>query len=426
MSKRVLVTGGGGREHALLWKLAQSPRIGKLYAAPGNGGTCQIAENVSLAIDDIEGQLRFAERNNIDLTIVGPDNPLALGVVDIFRASGLRIFGPTQAAAEIESSKAFAKELMRDARIPMAAFRIFREYNNACAYVQKRGAPIVIKAGGLARGKGVYPSRSLQEAEDALAKIMLERVHGDAGDKVIVEEFLQGQEISLHALCDGKNSVLFPPSQDHKAIFDGDEGSNTGGMGVITPISWVDADTLQALDELVVKKTLAELSRCGRPFSGLLYPGIMMTQKGPKVLEFNARFGDPEAQVYVRLLKSDLLDILEACIDGTLAEHPIEWHPGFAVCIVIASGGYPDVYQKGLPIHGVSEAEHVPGVIVFHAGTTRADQLRTSGGRVLGVSAVASTLQEALVRAYEAVQCISFEGMHYRHDIGAKASAMEL
>ncbi|MBI2056450.1 MAG: phosphoribosylamine--glycine ligase [Candidatus Sungbacteria bacterium] len=421
MKQNVLIIGSGGREHALAWKLAQSPRIGKLFVAPGNGGTCQVAENIPIEATDIDGLVQFAEKNEIGLTVVGPDDPLALGIVDAFRARGLRIFGPTRAAAEIESSKAFAKELMSEAEVPTASFRIFLKHDEALAYIHEHGAPIVVKASGLALGKGVYVCKTLAQAETALSEIMLDHVHKNAGDEVVVEEFLDGQEISIHAFCDGKTFVLLPPAQDHKPIRDGDEGKNTGGMGTIAPVSWVSADMLQTFGQQIVRPTLEMLAKRGRRFTGLLYPGLKMTSSGPKVLEFNARFGDPETQSYLRLLKTDLLDILETCVDGTLAELVIEWHSGFAACVVIASGGYPDEYKKGVPLRGVAEAERVSSVVVFHAGTSFEDELKTSGGRVLGVSATSDTLRNALDRAYEAAQLIQFEGMQYRHDIGAKA-----
>ncbi|HEC94096.1 MAG TPA: phosphoribosylamine--glycine ligase, partial [Candidatus Kaiserbacteria bacterium] len=400
MNINVLIIGSGGREHALAWKLAQSPRIGKLFVAPGNGGTCQIAENIAIGATDIDGLVRFAEKNDIGLTVVGPDDSLALGIVDAFQAQGLRIFGPTRAATEIEWSKAFAKDLMRKAHIPTAPFKIFKEYDKAIAYIREHGAPIVVKASGLALGKGVYVCKTFAQAKSALNEIMLGTVHKNAGKEVVIEEFLDGQEISIHAFCDGKTFVLLPPAQDHKPIHDGDNGKNTGGMGTITPISWVSLDTLQTLGEQIVHPTLDMLVKREQPFSGLLYPGLKMTSDGPKVLEFNARFGDPETQSYMRLLKTDLLDILEACVDGTLAELTVEWHSGFAACVVIASGGYPDEYNKGVPIHGVEEAGRVPDIVVFHAGTNfdGDGELKTAGGRVLGVTAIGDTLSIALDR----------------------------
>lgn len=424
MSSNVLIIDGGGRGHALAWKLAQSSRVGKIYVAPGNGGTRQIAENVPISVDDVNGLLRFAEENKIGLTVVGSEELLALGVVDAFRTRGLRIFGPTAGAAEIESSKAFAKNLMSEADIPTADFKIFSEYDKALAYLRERGAPIVVKASGLAFGKGAYVCRTIAEAKTALSEIMLTRVHGEAGNEVIVEDFLDGQEISIHTFCDGKTSVLLPASQDHKPVRDGDEGKNTGGMGTIAPVPWVTEETLREVDETIVQPILKALAKRGRPFTGLLYPGLKMTSNGPRALEFNARFGDPETQSYMRLLKTDLFDILEACVNGTLAECAIEWYPGFAVCVVIVSGGYPDEYKKGVLIRGAAEAERVPDVIVFHAGTKFDGELKTSGGRVLVVTAVGNTLRGALERAYEAARLIQFEGMHYRRDIGVKAIAV--
>src|SRR3989344_6166680 len=352
MANNVLIIGSGGREHALAWKLAQSPRIGKLYVAPGNGGTHDIAENISIESTDARGLAHFAEKNSINLTVVGPDDPLALGVVDVFQSRGLRIFGPNRVAAQIEASKAFAKRLMHDSDIPTAPFRIFRKHESALEYVRKHGAPIVVKASGLALGKGAYPCKTLAKAEEALAEIMLEHAYKQAGNEVIVEDFLNGQEVSIHALCDGKTSILLPTAQDHKPIFDGDKGKNTGGMGTIAPVPWVTDQTLRKVNEQIVRPTLQALAKKGKPFTGCLYPGLKMTDKGPKVLEFNARFGDPETQSYVRLLKTDLLDVLDACVDGALGELEVEWRPGFAACVVLASGGYPGSYKIGYPISG--------------------------------------------------------------------------
>lgn len=424
MNGKILIIGNGGREHALAWKLAQSSRIDKLYVAPGNGGTRNVAENVAIEATDIRGLVRFAKKNSIDLTVVGSDDPLALGIVDVFRSRGLRIFGPTRDAAKIEWSKAFAKRLMRDQIIPTASFRIFRKHDRALDYIRRHGTPVVIKASGLALGKGAYPCKTLTEAEEALAEIILKRVHKEAGNEVIIEEFLDGQEVSIHAFCDGKTSILLPTAQDHKPIGDGDKGKNTGGMGTIAPVPWVTTEMLQNIEKQVVKSTLDVLAERGRTFTGCLYPGLKMTPTGLKVLEFNARFGDPETQSYMRLLKTDLFDVLEACVDGKLAELTIEWHSGFAVCVVLASGGYPGKYRKKIPIFGIGEAEKVSGVVVFHAGTMYSEQLRTSSGRVLGVTAIGKTLREALDRAYEAIRYIKFKNMQYRKDIGVKAIAM--
>lgn len=415
----VLIIGSGAREHAAAWKLAQSPRIGNLYVAPGNGGTRQVAENVSINPKDFDKLIRFAEKHEIGLVFTGQDDLLALGIVDAFQARGLRIFGPTQAAAEIESSKALAKRLMQEAGIPTAPFHIFTDYEKALAYVSEHGAPIVVKASGLALGKGAYPCKTLGEAESALRKIMVDRIHGDAGREVVVESFLVGEELSVHAFCDGEDFVLLPPSRDHKPIHDGNKGENTGGMGTIAPVTSISADEMEDIGNQFVQPLLEALSKRGCPFTGMLYPGFMRTSSGLMLLEVNARFGDPETQSYVRLLETDLLDILEACVDGNLTDLEIKWRPGFAVCVVLASGGYPGKYEKGLPIHGVEEAEQVTGIIGFHAGTSFSDTLRTAGGRVLSVTGIGETLREAQDRVYEAIDYIGFEGMQYRTDIGA-------
>ena len=415
----VLIVGGGGREHALAWKLSTSPRIGKLYVAPGNGGTRTVGENVPIAADDIPTLVNFAKEHSIGLTVVGPDNSLALGIVDAFQSTGLRIFGPSKSAAQIESSKAFSKKLMHESGIPTAEFQIFSKYEEALAYVHKRGAPIVVKASGLALGKGVYVCETVGEAEKALKEIMIDHAHKDAGAEVVVEDFLDGEEISVHALSDGKEYLMFPASRDYKRIGEGDTGKNTGGMGTIAPVLGADDPMMGEIQKTLVGPALENLASQGMPFSGLLYPGLKMTSKGPKVLEFNARFGDPETQVYMRLMKTDLLDILEACADGKLAGKRVEWNAGFAVNIILASEGYPDAYKKGFPITGIDEAEKVPGVVVFHAGTSYDSALKTSGGRVLGVSAVGGTLQIALERAYAAADSIQFEGKYFRRDIGA-------
>lgn len=420
----VLLVGGGGREHALAWKLAQSPRMGKLYIAPGNGGTGQAGENVPIGAMEFEKLAGFAKEKNISLTVCSMDDPLVGGIVDFFKERGLRIWGPSKAAARIEGSKAFSKRLMEDACVPTAAFKVFEEYGSALAYIRAQGAPIVVKASGLALGKGVYVCQSAEEAEVALKEIMLEQAFGESGSQVVIEEYLDGQEISVHALSDGERYAMFPPSQDHKPIGEGDTGKNTGGMGTIAPVPWVSSDVMREVEERVVEPTIRAMREKGTPYVGLLYPGLKMASKGMKVLEFNARFGDPEAQVYMRLMKSDLLPILEACVDGALSERPIEWEFGFAANIVLASGGYPEAYEKGKVITGIEEAEKIPGVVVFHAGT-RYDEMKshrvTAGGRVLGVSAVGKTLKDALAAAYKAADLIQFEGKYFRRDIGAKA-----
>jgi phosphoribosylamine--glycine ligase len=419
----VLLVGSGGREHALAWKLAQSPRIGKLYIAPGNGGTRSLGENIPISATDIEALLRFAEEKRIGFTVVGPDDPLSLGIVDAFQARGLRIFGPTKAAARLESSKSFAKQLMSEKGIPTASFRVFSSHGEALSYVRTHTLPVVIKASGLALGKGVYICGTPEEAESALEEIMVAKVHKDAGSEVVIEDYLDGPEVSVHALSDGFTSLLFPPSQDHKRSLDNDEGKNTGGMGTIVPVPFLSAEGMTTVEKKIVHPTLEAMKKGGSLFAGLLYPGLKLTVDGPKVLEFNARFGDPECQVYMRLLEGDLLDLLEACADGTLADvkDSVRWARGYAANIVAVSGGYPDAYQKGFPIAGLDEAAAVPGVVIFHAGTTYDDGYKTSGGRVLGVSAIGTTLKGALDTAYSAIEKISFEGMRYRHDIGSQA-----
>jgi len=425
MAIDVLVVGGGSREHAICWKLKQSPRVGKIYVAPGNGGTQNVAENVAIGVMEFEKLADFATEKKIGLTIVGPDDPLGGGIVDVFEARGLRVFGPSKAAAQIESSKAFAKQLMAEAGVPTAEFQVFRDYEQAFNYVRAKELPIVIKASGLALGKGVYVCKTMEEAETGLKEIMLDRAFGEAGNEVVIEEFLDGQEISIHALCDGKNFVLFPPSQDHKQVGEGDTGPNTGGMGVIAPVPWVTAEMMKEIGETIVRPTLDALVKKGTPYEGILYPGLKMTAKGPKVLEFNARFGQPECEAYMRLLKTDMLDLCEAAIDGKVDQLTIEWNPGFAANIILASGGYPGSYTKGLAITGTEEAEKMEGVVVFHVGTKIQEatplEFLTNGGRVLAVTAVGDTLKEALDRAYAAANKIHFEGKYLRRDIGAKA-----
>ena len=424
MATDVLIVGSGAREHALVWKLKQSPRVGKLYVAPGNGGTAQIAENVPIGVMEFDKLADFAQEKKIGLTVPGPDDAFVGGIVDVFSARGLRIWGPSKDAAQIEGSKAFAKALMLEGKIPTAKFDVFTSAARALAYVRTAGVPIVIKASGLALGKGVYVCETTAQAEQAIAELMVDRVHKDAGDEVVIEEYIAGNEISIHALSDGASHVIFPPAQDHKRALEGDKGKNTGGMGTIAPVPSVNLEMMAGIESQVVTPTFEALKKRGIQFKGLLFPGLMLTVGGPKVLEYNARFGDPETQVYMRLLNTDLLDMLEACVDGTLssAMSSVKWVHGFAVNIVIASGGYPDSYEKGFPITGIDEAEKMEGVVVFHGATKMENgQLVTSGGRVLGVSATGGTLKQALERAYEAVGKIHFEGMYFRRDIGRKA-----
>ncbi len=434
--KTLLVIGSGGREHALVWKLAQSPHVEKILVAPGNPGTAGIAkaENVDIKVTDFSKLAHLAYKEDVYLTIVGPDDPLGEGIVDVFQEKGLRIWGPSEAAAQLESSKAFAKDFMNRHNIPTAAYKTFGVENNAentykqaLEYCEQQGFPIVIKASGLALGKGVAIAQNSHEANDFLGKILIERIFGDAGDQVVIEEFLDGPEISIHAIADGEGSILFPTAQDHKPVGDGDTGPNTGGMGTISPLPWLTRNQLENIYTTIVIPTIEGMHAEGTPFTGLLYPGLKMTSKGPKVLEYNVRFGDPETQVYMATLKSDLFEIIDACVDGKLHEINIEFVKQSAACIVLASAGYPGAYEKGKSITGIEEAQKDPDVAVFHAGTKlEANQLVTNGGRVLGVTAVADTLEEALAKAYKAADKINFEGKYCRRDIGTKSLAMRI
>lgn len=417
----VLVIGGGGREQALAWKLASSPQVDKVFVAPGNAGSRGSIINVPIAYDDGINILKFVKENNIDLTVIGQEAASEAGVVDLLNAEGHLVFGPTKAANKIESSKVFSKDLMAAQNIPTAKYQTFLEPKSALNYAKNQLYPIVIKADGLAAGKGVVICNSYTEAEAAINDIMVNNVFGDSGNKLIIEEFLKGQEASFHALCDGKNFVLFPPSQDHKQAFDGDKGPNTGGMGVIAPVSWVSQANQETIKTQVIAPALKGLKQAGAEFKGCLYPGAMIDGDDVKLLEFNARFGDPEAEVYTRLIDGDLYEILKSCASGNLNPETIKWHTGFAVSVVLASPGYPGIYPKGLPITGVNEAEKQPDIVVFHAGTAIKDgQLVTAGGRVINVTATGKTLDEALNKAYAAIKLINFEGMHYRTDIGRR------
>lgn len=423
----ILIIGGGGREHALAWKLKQSPKIAKIFVAPGNGGTSQVAENVNIPATNISALAEFARQNNIYLTVVGQDDPLALGITDEFQKLGLRIWGPTQAAAKIESSKAFAKQLMKEMNVPTADFETFNDYEKALRYVREKGAPIVIKASGLALGKGVTVCKTLQQAETALKEAMLEKAFGNSGNEVVVEEFMEGPEFSIHAFCDGKHYQILPAAQDHKTAFTGNLGPNTGGMGTVAPVPWVDDSLLEDVKLKIIEPILQGLQKHGSPFLGLLYPGLMLTKNGPKVIEFNARFGDPETQSLMRLLKTDLFDILEASINGQLNSINIEWQNAAACCIALASGGYPGKYEKGKKITGIADAEMLIDIIIFHAGTLiQNGSTITNGGRVLGITATGLNLKEALDKAYAAAKLINFEGVHYRTDIGWQSISSKL
>ena len=420
---QVLVIGSGGREHALAWKAAQSASVEKVYCVPGNPGIAQIAECVPMDIADNDALVAFALENKIDLTIVGPEVPLANGVVDAFRAKGLAIFGPTQAAAQIEGSKSFAKDLMKKYGIPTAAFEVFTEAEAAKAYIVEQGAPIVIKADGLAAGKGVVVAMTLDEALEAVDMMMCDQAFGSAGCQVVVEEFLTGEEASILTFCDGTTIVPMISSQDHKRAYDNDEGPNTGGMGTYAPAPVVTADVLARVQKEILEPTVAAMKAEGIPYTGCLYAGLMITENGPKVIEFNARFGDPETQVVLPLLDSDMAEIMMACVNGNLAELDIQWKDGAAVCVVMAAGGYPQSYRKGDVISGLDKAAEL-GATVFHAGTAAKDgNIVTNGGRVLGVTAIGTDVQKAVDNAYAAVKSIHFDDVHYRNDIAYRAIA---
>lgn len=417
----VLVVGSGGREQALAWKLAQSPTVDNVYVAPGNGGSKGKVSNLDIAFDDVDGLLKFAQDAHIDLSVIGQEASSEAGVVDAFKKAGLTIFGPTRAAVRIESSKAFSKDLMTSSKIPTAEYRNFTDANQAAEYAKSRPLPVVIKADGLATGKGVLICHSINEIDAAIDEIMVKKEFGNAGNKVVVEDFLKGREVSLHALADGKNSVIFPAAQDHKQIYDGDKGPNTGGMGVIAPLDWISQSQLDYVKDKVVQPALNGLRDQKADFAGCLYPGLMIDGDDVKVLEFNARFGDPEAEVYMRLLEGDLYEILKACAEGRLDPSMISWQQGYAATVVLASEGYPGSYPKDLPISGIEDAERLDDIVVFHAGTAVKDgQLITAGGRVLNVTATGATLEEALDKAYAAIRLIHFDGMQYRTDIGRR------
>jgi phosphoribosylamine--glycine ligase len=420
MKKRILVTGSGGREHALAWKLSQSPEVEKIYTAPGNAGTAPLGENVAIAAEDVEKLVEFAKAQGIDFTIVGPDDALAAGVVDAFQKAGLKIFGPPAAAARLESSKAFAKEFMRRHGIPTADYREFTDCAEALDFCHSAKYPLVVKADGLALGKGVIIAQNLAEAEGAVRMCLEDGAFGAAGKRIVVEEFLEGVECSIHALVDGSSYLLLPDCRDHKKAFDGNTGPNTGGMGTISPSGSVDEALRARICREVLDPFLAGIQKDGIAFRGMLFPGLMLTAEGPKVLEFNCRWGDPETQVLVRRLSSDLLPLLEATAEGTLSEARPEWDERSAVCVILASGGYPGFYEKGKAISGLESARELADVVVFHAGTkSQAGQILTNGGRVLGVTALGVNLTEARALAYGAADRISFEGVQRRNDIGA-------
>lgn len=418
---KILVIGSGGREHAITWSLKKSSKVSKLYCAPGNAGIAQIAECVPIGVFEFDKLVAFAKEQSIDLVFVGPDDPLALGIVDAFEAAGIPAFGPNKAAAEIEGSKIFMKDLLKKYNIPTAKYETFTSFEQALAYLQQQEAPIVIKADGLAAGKGVTVAATLEEAEAALRSIMVEKVFGDAGNQVVIEEFLAGQEMSILAFVNGETVKPMVPAQDHKPIFDGDKGPNTGGMGTYTPLPHIDPAIVEDAIVNIIEPTAKAMVSEGRPFRGVLFAGLMITKDGPKTIEFNARMGDPETQVVLPRLKTDLLEIVLAAMNGTLAELDIEWDDEAAVCVVLASEGYPGSYPKGKLISGLADAE-AKGALVFHAGTAEQDgNIVTNGGRVLGVVGRGASIAAAREHAYEAIKSIQFEGMQHRSDIAMKA-----
>jgi phosphoribosylamine--glycine ligase len=420
---KILVIGSGGREHALVWKLAQSPRVEMLYCAPGNPGIGRHARCVPLPAEDLNGLLDFAISQAIDLTVVGPEGPLTMGIADCFRQAGLRIVGPSKSAAEIESSKAFSKSFMERHRIPTAHARVFREPEPAMQYARDHRGPIVVKVDGLASGKGVIMAQDETEAIQAIDLIMRRKTFGEAGNQILLEERLEGEEASFLVFTDGKSIVPMVTSQDHKRIFDHDQGPNTGGMGAYSPAPVLSEALQEQVLREIVRPTIDGLAKEGRPFQGILYAGLMLTQNGPKVLEYNARFGDPETQVILTRLESDLVEIFEALTVGALDRIRARWSPKVSVCVVLTAKGYPATYESGRPIRGIEQAEAKNGVVVFHAGTVLRDgNLVTAGGRVLGVTASGRDFHQARELAYEAISRIRFEGMHCRMDIGLKAT----
>ncbi|SFQ24268.1 phosphoribosylamine--glycine ligase [Caldicoprobacter faecalis] len=418
---KVLVVGGGGREHALVWKISQSSRVSRIYCAPGNGGISELAECVNIPATDVEGIVRFAKQNNIDLTVVAPDDPLAMGMVDALQAEGLRAFGPTRDAAMIESSKVFAKNLMHKYGIPTAKYKVFDNYDQAVKYVEQIEYPAVIKAEGLALGKGVIIAKDVYEAKGALRAMMVDKVFGQAGLRVVIEEHLTGPEVSVLTFTDGRTVIPMVSAQDHKRAYDGDQGPNTGGMGAFSPSRVYAPEVAKEVEDCIIRPTIRAMAEERRLFKGVLYFGLMLTEQGPKVLEYNARFGDPETQVVLPRLKTDIVDIFEAVIDERLDEINIEWEDNAAVCVVLVSGGYPKSYKTGYEISGIEEVLKEPGIMVFHAGTKKiGGKYYTSGGRVLGVTAIAKDLDTAIQKVYQNVEKIRFENMHYRRDIGGK------
>ncbi len=425
---RILLVGSGGREHALAWKIAGSPKCEKLYASPGSDGMSGIAESVNIEAEEINALLGFAKANRIDLTIVGPEAPLVAGITDLFNEAGLKIFGPTKELARLEGSKVFAKELMKKLGVPTAGFRVFDKYEDALEHLKIRKTPVVIKADGLAAGKGVMVCKAIEDAKAALKTIMVDRAFGASGDRVIIEDCLTGEEASIIVVSDGKNVTALASSQDHKRVFDGDKGPNTGGMGAYSPAPVITNDLLNKIMDTVIHPVISYLADEGKPYKGVLYAGIMITDKGPYVLEFNVRFGDPETQAIMPRLKSDLVELIEKAIDGNLGGYSLEWDPRPCVSVVVASGGYPGDFTKGMEIKGLDRAAGMKDIVVFHAGTKLGKRaidggslFITAGGRVLNITALGSDYKSAIDHCYEAVGAVHFDRMHYRTDIARRA-----
>lgn len=416
---KVLIVGSGGREHAIAWAAAKSPKVDKIYCAPGNAGIGQIAQCVPIGAMEFDQLIAFAREEQIDFTIVGMDDPLVGGVVDAFEAAGLRVFGPRRNAAIIEGSKAFSKDLMKKYNIPTAAYETFTSPEAAMEYIQTARMPIVLKADGLALGKGVLICQTREEAMEGVKTLMMDRQFGAAGDTIVAEEFMTGREVSVLAFCDGKTVKCMTSAQDHKRAKDGDQGLNTGGMGTFSPSPFYTEDIKKFCETYIYQPTIDAMAAEGRPFTGVLFTGLMLTEEGPKVLEYNARFGDPETQVVLPRMKTDMIEVMEACVDGRLEEIELEFEDNAAVCVVLASDGYPLAYEKGKKIEGLEHFEDREGYYVFHAGTKKTEEgIVTNGGRVLGVTATGSTLLEARANAYQAVSWVDFENKYMRHDIG--------
>ncbi len=419
---KVLVVGSGGREHTLAWMLRQSEQVTELYCAPGNAGMAEISACVDIAANDIPALTEWALIHQIDLTVVGPEDPLVAGLVDVFESKGLRVFGPHKDAAKLEGSKAYMKDFLKKYFIPTAAYETFESKEEAWVYVQQQGAPIVVKTDGLAAGKGAFVCMTMDEAEQALSTIFDDKAFGSSGDRVVVEEFMEGEEVSILAFCDGDHALIMDASQDHKRIFDNNEGPNTGGMGAYCPALVVTDELYAQIRDKIIIPTLDGMKHEGAPYKGILYAGLMITSEGPKVVEYNVRLGDPETQVVLPRLKSDLVNVMQACIDGHVLDYRLEWDERVAVCVVLVSEGYPGSYPKGKVIHIDASLKDNPDVLIFHAGTASKDCVcSTSGGRVLGVTAYGANIKEAIDTVYQAIPKIQFEGMHYRKDIGYRA-----